>query len=444
MLDEELHLPQAYLLSAGRFRQLMYADTLRLRVMHHALAEGRRPSAEEVSRRVAEIIDETGGANEPILSMLPGYHAVVALPLAFNHWLGGVLGWQLDDLLVARLASGLMSLGLLAALVALCRRLGRAADGPGPQDCDSLAATAWTAAIVLPFHWLVYTDMLATLLIVAVVFAHSVGRPTAAAGLGLLGMAVRQTTVALVATAPIIDLWDELCTASPSRGSPLVACLRRTCFRHWATLVVLALFLGFVLVNGRISVGPQEAHSVRITCSAVVFSLALFAVCALPLVVGSVWRLVRERPSRIPSRVLALVAVAAAVGACSFTASHEWNRTDTCPWLLRNHLIAWIEQAAFAGLPLGRIALFGLLFGAGALLALTPLPARFGPFVAGAWLCCVSPFLLLEPRYSIPPIVLWFALRRRESEGLERAQFAWGIALGFSLAILHASMIIFL
>jgi len=444
MLDEELHLPQAYLLSAGIFRHLMYADTLRLRVIHEAAAERRRPTTEEVSQRVAEIIRDTGGANEPILSMLPGYHAIVALPMAVNHRLGSLLGWQFDALLVARLASGGISLGLLAALVALCRRTGVTASACDPHDCDSLAASAWTAAIVLPFHWLVYTDMLAMLLIVTVVLAHAAGRPAVAGGLGILSMAVRQTTVALVATAPIIDLWDDFFAPEPSAGRPWAARLGLACRRHWATLVALAVFFGFVLINGRISVGPREAHAFQLTCSALVFSLAVFTICTVPLVIGSLWRLVRERPLRLRPRTLGLIVTAAAVGACSFTAVHEWNRTDTCPWLLRNHLIEWLEHASVAGVPIGRVGLFGLLVSAGMLLASTPLPARYAAFLTAAWLCSVAPFLLLEPRYSIPPIVLWLALRQRESESLERAQVTWGIAAGGLLAFLHASGFIFL
>lgn len=172
LLDEQCHLPQAYLFSAGVFRQIMYADTLRLRVMRQFAAEGRRLTAEEVSQRVAEIARKSGRSNEPELSMLPGYHAVLAVPLAINHRLGTWLGGQFDDLLVARLTNGGISLGLLVALVALCRQLGPKHSGRSPQHCDSLAATAWTAAGVerVQFAWGIAIGFL-----LAVMHANGIG-----------------------------------------------------------------------------------------------------------------------------------------------------------------------------------------------------------------------------------------------------------------------------
>jgi len=438
-VDEDLHLRQAELFAGGRMRLLRCSDVTRIRILREAADRGERLTAAELRRHVADAIARDGGVDEPILSMVPGYHAALAVAIRASQALGAWLGCRTPSGVVASVTSWLISLGLL---VYLCRLRGShgANDWRDLSSRGTLAvAIAWSNALLLPFHWLIYTDVLAALFVVAIVVAELEHRPVTAGLLGIPAMLVRQSNIAVVAASPFIDLSRRLPTGSWAGGERLKRELRLWVAAHWANGLSISLFVLFVAWNGRVSIGPREAHTAALTTSAIAFCLATFAVCCLPLILWTVWVCLVDVTRRPPARVVAAIVMCAVIGATVFRASHHWNSLEECPWLIRNHFVLWLQTSHWGWIPVGRLLLCLLLGTAGVTLAATPLVPGCGLFVLISWILIVAPFQLIEPRYSLAPIVLWLGMRRTTVAVVEWLQFAWGLCWGFGIAFTHAT-----
>ena len=437
-VDEELHYRQAQILASGSIRPLMYSEVIRRRVMHRAREQGHQLDAQGVDSVVRAAVDRHGG-DEPILAMLRGYHAMLAVPLSLNEVLGRSVGLRVSGVTVATITNEAVSLMFLVLLYCVVRSAQGFGTSFGAEEAAaSLAASAWCAAIILPFHWLIYTDLLSASLVAGIVLAEQHRRPTLAAAIGLLAMAVRQTNVVFVGLAPVIGCWSELTAVRDRPLYDAVTRLRSALGRHWATAVALVVFAAFVGWNGRVSVGPTEAHNLQFSASSLAFSLVVFAACTVPLMAERVAHMRRTKMARGDLWCLTGIAAMAALGASTFAPTHDWNQVGTHPHLIHNHVAAWLSQFAVASIPVGRITLFLILVGSGILIGYTPLRPQYAAFLGLGWLLSVGPFALLEPRYSIPTISLWLVLRPRRSEGWERMQLAWGMTVGMTLVVLHA------
>jgi alpha-1,2-glucosyltransferase len=337
---------------------------------------------------------------DPSLTMLTGYHGLVAAAMK-------AVG--AESLGAARWISALA--GVLAAWCfrGLRRELAKDASALPVQQFAVLP-------ILLPFVFLVYTDVLSIAMVLGAMWLALRNRHATAALVLLASLLVRQNNVVWAAFIAAWCLWPAM------RWRP---------WRSWRESLrigmpyaaVVAAFAGYWIVHGGISVSETQSYAhpdVSFHVGNAYFALAMLALL-MPLHVGlGLRRFVAKAMARPAWWWLPLATLA--VFACCFRVDHEYNRVVPDfnlrnAWLLAidAHLVAKSLFGLVATLAACALAGNGTASGRGWLLL---------PFAAVA-LCAAW---LIEPRYALVPIAFWLAMRRQESAPVEQATLAlWGV-----------------
>jgi alpha-1,2-glucosyltransferase len=330
---------------------------------------------------------------EPIMSTLPGFHALVTLVL---------LPFGVVTLGAMRLvAAGLSALTILACY-GLARQVDRATAGVRLLQCVFLP-------ILFPQFFLAYTDVTGLLFVVLMVWA-ALGRRYGVAGLcGLLAWLVRQQAivwVVYVLVSAVVRDWTP--------PGPTVLALAR---RYWSFVFTGLLFLAFVVLNGGVAVGDGNRHPVGLYLPNVFFGLFVAGVCFVPL-----WGARLREAARLLRQPwvwagLIGLAVAFAVG---FRIDHPYNYIHG---FLRNEILMWVNPSS-----LHRLVFFVPVALAALGLFATPLcQPRW--LLYGASLLVLLPEWLVEQRYYLVAMTLFLLLRAPGSPRVERVQMAYGLGL---------------
>lgn len=335
------------------------------------------------------------------LTMIPGYHALVAAVL----WTFGS-----ESLDAARLVDVGFAIVAAAGFQSLRRAL-----WPGTESIAT--AQLLVLPIFAPFFFLVYTDTLAlALLIWATLFCVREQHWRAAAALTAL-VCVRQHEVLWAAFLAVLAAW-------PSWNEAGFGAWRAIVQRAFPYALPMIGFLGFWAWNGAISLSATQsaAHpDLSLHLGNVLFAIvAAGGLLPLHVLLGT-----RDflAASRRRAWVLALPATVFLCFWFGFHADHPFNAMSPS-YYLHNGLVMAIEGHAAVRAAVGvcaALAVCGLAF--------TPLrPAAAvwmypfaAVFLAASW--------LIEARYASVPIVLWLAFRQQRSRAIEIATFALWLAL---------------
>ncbi len=335
------------------------------------------------------------------LTTIPGYHVVTAALL----WLFGA-----DSLAAARLVNAAFGLLAIAGFHALRRNVW--------PSTETLATAQFVALpIVVPFFFVVYTDVFALALLLWATFATLKGRHWLSALLLAALVCVRQNEVvwagflAMLAAWPIwrrsgLHAWREIVAG----GVPY--------------LVPVAGFLAFWAWNGSISLSNTQAAlhpDLSLHAGNVYFALVL-AGALLPL---HVLAGLREFAARVRAQPW-LFAIAPLVVAGFWWGFHADNPYNTAfpDYYLHNAFVRATQQY-----PVLRAGLAVLAAAAACGLAFTrlrpPGAAWIYPFaalfLAASW--------LVESRYALIPFVLWLAFREQRSPRIEYVTLALWLVL---------------
>ena len=340
------------------------------------------------------------------LTMLPGYHIVMSSVL----WATGQ-----HSLEATRLLNAIFGVLAILAFHQLRKRI-------WPAESSLLTLQFALLPILLPYDFLVYTDVMSLGLVLAATAATVQSRHVLAGALMVLAMSVRQTNVIWLPLLAGIAMWPLW---------PLPS-LRVTLARTWLLAIGLALFVAYWAWNGHISLSPDQATmhpDFSLHIGNLYFALFMCAVfLPLQVVAG-----LRTFSSQVASRpwLLALPIMALALFLLAFHVDHPYNQTPS-PLLLHNFLI----QQCDAHLSV-KIA-FGLLAVAAAC-GLAGIPLRPGGAVLVYPLAMVAlgAFWMVEHRYALIPLSLWLAFREPMARRIELATAAlWlFIAVCFCLGI---------
>ena len=344
---------------------------------------------------------------DPSLTMLTGYHGLVALAMK---------------------ALGAESLGAARCLSALCGVLAvwtfhgarRAATG---DDSVFPAQQFALWPVLLCFVFLVYTDVLALALVFGAWWLALRNRHVPAAIVLLASLLVRQNNVIWAGFVAAFALWEAV------RWQP---------WRDWRAslrialpyLAVAAAFLAYWVINGRISVSETQSHAhpdVSFHVGNVYFALAI-AAATMPLQIALGLKRFAEKARARPVWWLLPVA-SLAVFFALFAADHPYNRVVP-QFNVRNAFLLYLQAHPVANAAFGIVATLAACGLAG---SQAPRAWIVLPFAALA-LCAAW---LIEPRYAMVPIALFLALRRQESASVEAATLAlWGgLAVYFATGI---------
>lgn len=348
--------------------------------------------------------------------MFPGYHVLAA----------GILRiFGQTSLSAARVVSFFFSLTSCIAAYGVARSV----DRP-----SALLRTLQFALfpILLPFFPLIYTDTLSLSLVLFALLAALRGRLLLLSLFFLLAALVRQNNI----------LWAPFLFAILLPGNPQwqisatgpVSWLRKAVerlhdgralhvfFRFIVPfLLPVIVFVSFVAVTGRAAFNPDlaAAHPFpSFSFGNIFFTLFLFTILFLPLV------FVRARAIVLLLRrpwVLVLLVALFLLFSFGFHVDHPANSE-----------VARMRDTILLATAAG--GLNGFLFWLAAALAVltmfvTPLARKSFTWIYPLSLLYLGGSWLIETRYAIVPLVLFFLLRKPNSWRVEVLQVAWSIAL---------------
>lgn len=349
------------------------------------------------------------------VTQIPGYHAIIAVPAA----LSGMT--SVDGL---RLFSFLLSVATVVVFYLCARAI---------QPRLSGAATAQFALlpILLPYFFLLYTDVTSLLLVLLALLFALRKRFTVAGVFATLAVFVRQTDIVwlgfflffmLAERGYLRRMWEWL--------RDMIDGKKTTRFTHspWfhpmlresaVYLIGAGLFVAFALINGGIAVGDKSAHPFPALYPGNVYLLLFLAFFLfLPLHLANTPRIAKhfwKRPWMWLLFPLLLIC------AMFFVSDHPNNQAEHW-FFLRNRLLLFFTA------DLLHKFLFFIPIGLAALsLAVTKLARRSFYLLYPFAILSLVPSWLIEHRYLFIPLALFLLFRERRSAVVE-----WGIAALFA------------
>ncbi len=325
---------------------------------------------------------------DPKLTTIPGYHALSALA-------GRLAGdCSLPTMRAVDLVFGLLSVVAFYAAATV--------SGVGRPVVRALQY--WFLPVLVPYHFLVYTDSIALLALLAAVALLLRGRSVAAGAAFTASILLRQTNVVWLVLLGVLALADD----DGRRG--------------WRRLLPFApglvAFFAFVAWNGGIAMGDQRAHQAGLHLGNVFFFLMLFFLLFLPRNVSVLWA---QRERLLGGRLGVVVAVAGVVFVLTFGVAHAYNRF---PGFLRNDLLMLLDER-----PLLRVAAFVPVAGAIAVMAGDRLRRASFHALYAVTLLSLVPLKLVDHRYDLAPLALFLLFRKDDAPGVEAASLLWAIVL---------------
>jgi alpha-1,2-glucosyltransferase len=276
-------------------------------------------------------------------------------------------------------------------------------------DKDSLAALQFALLpLLLPYDFLVYTDVSSLGLVLGATAATLRGRHIVSGMLMILALGVRQTNVIWLPLLAGIALWPSL--------APTQAWSWRERFaRAWPYGVGALLFLAYWWWNGSISLskGQAIAHpDFSLHVGNVYFALFLCGLL-LPLHVALGLKDFAAR-ARARPWLIAIPIALFFVFWCWFRVDHVFNQRIGDPPMLHNYLLVTCKSDFWCRMLLGLVAVAAAC-GLGA----TKLKPRVGGFFYPLAVLALASFWLIEQRYALIPLGLWLAFRERKSAPIE-------------------------
>lgn len=345
------------------------------------------------------------------LTMLPGYHALIAL---LARWTGA----ESDPAL--RTLSALVGLPVIAVFYAIARQL-------APRFAAVATLQLAFLPILFPFFFVLYTDALSLLLALLSVLLVLRHRRNAAAAVAILSVLVRQTNILCLAfVLGLAYLEDHGPRLSREK---LVRALRQ----NLLFVLGLAGFAGFVLVNGGVAVGDQSAHPLKLSLGNVYLCLFLYFFLALPVHLAGLKPALARLADK---RVLVLALLLYGVFMLTFVNDHPYNQASIRTFkfdnpqlighapFLRNELLHLATRSAVAKTLFFIPVLLSCL-----ILSKTRLVQSRFLLVYPLLLLLLTQSWLIEQRYSLVPLALLLVARERTSPALEYATAALGLAV---------------
>lgn len=339
------------------------------------------------------------------ITMLPGFHAVLALAGSALHDCSAPTLRTLNAaLLVAVCFVALRILITLHSRVAIPRAL-----------------ALCFLPLLFPYGFVVYTDVLGLLVALWALLLWLQHRHVTAGLVASVAVLVRQTNIAM----PL--LFVALAWLERDRHLGLIAqarALLRTC---WSSALGLAAFGAFVLYNGGIAVGDQSRHALGVQVGNLYFALFLVPLTAAAPGLFELWR----RRTALRSWLFAATLVASyLVYRHYFKVEHEYNHQHH---FLHNELLMRVARHKrtlnlfFAPIALGLAIMWTSSWSRAAF--------RVWLLLAAAMMV---PESLIEPRYALLPIALFMLMRKDSSPSAERLGAALNAAMSVTLVLMMA------
>lgn len=274
--------------------------------------------------------------------------------------------------------------------------------------------------LLYPYGFAIYTDGLSVALVLAALWATWRRQYVLSGGVLLLAMLVRQNNVVWAGFLVLFALWPVWLEAGGRSWMAIGKNLRI----GWPYVAVVLIFLAYWRWNGTIVFSRDEAqiHPDASFHWGNPFFFLFVAGVLLSLQLGSGLRRFVAQLKERPWLLLVPVGVFA-VYVLGFAVTNPFNLVGA-DHFVHNGILVAVVQKPWAWWGFGAVATLAACGLAGTRF-LMPQAWLMFPFaliyLGGSW--------LIEPRYTIIPIALWLALRRQETDGMERATLGVWVVL---------------
>ncbi|MEM6581118.1 MAG: hypothetical protein AAF699_07600 [Pseudomonadota bacterium] len=361
------------------------------------------------------------------------FRHVTVFPL--YHWIVGTAAdfTGLTYLSGLRMLHLIFAVGAILGFFVLCRSL-------YPAQATIRTAQFALMPLVFPFFFVTYTDIPSLLFVFFMLERTLRERYLAAALLGLIAIAMRQTNAIWVIFACgliAISIINGQCK-QPDLRSIMKLCvdasfMRQLFYRARFFIAVMLVFALAVITNNGFAMGDKEQHSLSLNISNLYFCLLVAFVLFLPFNIaqmGAIERLILQQRWIVPLLLLAFV---------TYTYTYQHNHPYNVPelgfyrhnlWLHYTADFDWMRTLAF--LPMAWMA---LSFATAAIAS--PYRLEMLMLIPFALLSFV-PLPLIEPRYYLVALSLFLVFRYSMSATNERFTLAY-YAVASAYVIFHIS-----
>jgi alpha-1,2-glucosyltransferase len=371
------------------------ATFLMLVVAFFAFADNEPQWDERAHWRQIELFVRRDWSMDPVVTTLPGYHALMALAA----WFMGTA--RLPSI---RLVQFEIALGTIITFFLLARRRNAA-------DATLKTLQFVFLPILFPLFFMVYTDVASLFFVLLTALAASAGRYPAAGVLGLASCLIRQNNIVWAALAFAQAYVRDHGWRWPSPISSLL--------RYAPVLLSVAAIGGWLVFNrGQVAAGDVTAHPLGTPhLGNIFFMLFVSGILFLPL-----WWGYREQTwARLqkPSMWAALAAMLA-LFSFGFAADHPYNEDHL---FLRNQILLWSTDSWT------HMLVFFLPVAITCVSAPSLRLSQTGWLAYVATLAFLLPAWLIEQRYYLIPLALLLADREPVDPGIEWTQVGFGAVL---------------
>jgi len=334
------------------------------------------------------------------IATTPAYHAMIAL-----------LAWLMNaqSLSEIRLISLMLGLSAVIGFFIAARRL-------NDMNAPLAASQFFFMPILLPFFFLLYTDVLSLGLLLFSVYGALTHRERLAGAAGILSVVVRQNQIVWLLFVFLLIYLIE--NGYFMNREAVKNHLRRS----WIFLMGFAAFVFFVVVNHGVAIGDRKMHPpYTFHLGNVYFSLFLFLLVFLPLHLANaqkVCALIRRNPW-----VLAALGLLLSIYLPTFNDTHPYNFVHG---FLRNVVLEFATLELWTKLFFFVSIAYTILS-----IAVTPLKKPAFYLIYPFWILTLVPAWLIEERYYLVAFSLFLLFRERQGRGVEYASLAYSMATGF-------------
>lgn len=273
--------------------------------------------------------------------------------------------------------------------------------------------------ILFPYHFVVYTDVLSLFFAMFAVWLMLRQRWLVSGIVGSLGIVLRQHN------AVVLLLGLLLAAEASEPGLPARAWIIDYAKKTWTSVLGLAAFAVFMVINHGPALGDQSAHPLGVHVGNLYFALSLLALVSFPVGVDLIWR---QRAALWPSTIFMTALLCAyLLYMRSFRVDHPYNLHPATMTFVRNIALVWVNQSPLTKMLFFFVVSFGFA---------TVWVAQFSRPSLWLWLpiavAVLLPDALIEQRYSILPLGLWILLRKDASPSAELLTALSNAAVGIA------------
>lgn len=325
-----------------------------------------------------------GNELNPLVTTLPGYHYLVAFFLKI---------FQSDSLLMMRIISAIISLSSLYFIYKIAEIL--QAEKP-----NYLIAELFSNPIILPFFFLVYTDITALLMILICFYFNLKQKYLLAGFFALLSCTVRQTNIIWVFFIFLLSFIDLKEYNLDS--------IKKFILNNSTFILTFILFIIFVKINKGIAVGDTSMHPpLKIKLGNPIFFLISMFIVLLPWQIANFYKIKSFLLSNKLYIPIFLLLIYLLFEHMRF--DHPYNGIGGHIFL-RNQLLYFAQKTDLNRLLFAIIALYSLLS-----IIVTPLKKNSFYWLYPVTFLLLASTWLVEQRYYIVSLVFFLLFKKEEN-----------------------------